>query len=71
MQAVKISEAPGFVKNPANKSVVNVDAEALEAYRRRRNEAQEFRTAISDINTLKQELFEIKMLLHSFIAKQG
>lgn len=71
MQAVKISEAPGFVKNQANKSVVNVDNEALAAYRNRRNEAQEFRAAISDINILKQELYEIKMLLHSFIAKQG
>ena len=56
-----------FVRDNVSKAVLNTDASALEQYKfskeQRMNEQNSLRQCISDVNTLKDDMKEIKNLL--------
>jgi hypothetical protein len=59
-----MSKEDNFVRQPGNDgSVVNTDKNALEAYKKRKNREKE-------INSLKEEISEIKLLLQQLITKE-
>ena len=64
---VKISDAPGYVKD--KQSVISTDREALDVYRRRRNREAEVTEGLSDINSLKQEVHDLKRLIYLVLEK--
>ena len=64
----KVKDAPGFVRGE-NSAILSTDTSSLTAYRKRRNQHNEMRTAICDINNMKIELDEIKSMLKTIIGK--
>jgi len=63
----KILPTDGFVRSPEIPgAIVNVDNSALEAYKLRR---QKEKTKLDEINSLKQEVADIKSLLTQLIEK--
>lgn len=56
-----------FVRDPQSNVLVNTDKLGLEAYKARREQARKVETISKDINTLKVEFEEIKILLRKLI----
>ena len=56
-----------FIRDNVSKAVLNTDASALEQYKfsreQRMNEQNSLRQCINDVNTLKDDMKEIKNLL--------
>ena len=56
-----------FVRDDTSKAVLNTDVSALEQYKfsrkQRMNEQNLLRQCVSDVNTLKDDMIEIKNLL--------
>ena len=67
-EQVKILPTDGFVRQKDNPgAIINVDKNGLQAYKLRR-EAEKRKE--SDINTLKNEMSEIKNLLTQLLEKK-
>jgi hypothetical protein len=71
MKYAKIKEAPNFVRDMSNQAILNNDNSALEAYRKKREKQQEFKTAVDDINNMKQDINELKTLMQRILEKIG
>jgi hypothetical protein len=67
----KIENEPGLVKEISSKAILFTDNSALEAYRARRKKAAETEAKLDEINTLKQDVAEIKDLLRQLIGSKG
>ena len=52
-------------------AVVNTDSEGLEAYKARRFSKDRMKELETDINSVKQELTDIKKMLQLLIANRG
>lgn len=60
------------IKRDKNSSaVINTDSKALAAYKARRASAKKLKELETDINTVKQELKEIKKMLQQIITNRG
>lgn len=60
------------IKRDSNSSaVINTDSKALAAYKARRESAKKLKELETDINTVKQELKEIKNMLQQIITNRG
>lgn len=81
MQLQKIKNVDGFEKDNTNSAVLSVDNRALHAYKEKRknkltmmneiNNLKKCHNEVSyDINSMKQELMEMKELLMNFISLQ-
>jgi|TARA_R110000868_G_scaffold60024_1_gene184046 hypothetical protein len=81
MQLQKIKDVDGFEKDSTNSAVLSVDNRALYAYKEKRknkltmmneiNNLKKCHNEVSyDINSMKQELMEMKELLMNFISLQ-
>ena len=64
----KVKDAPGFVRGE-NSAILSTDILSLTSYRKRRDQHNEMRTAVHDINNMKIELNEIKSMLKTIIGK--
>ena len=67
---VKIENEPAFAKDTISKAVINTDLSGLEAYRARRNRTAEMEAKLDEINTLKQDVAEIKDLLRQLLGSK-
>jgi hypothetical protein len=67
----KVKDAPGYVRDMQNNAVLNADVSALQAYKRKRNKQKEINDSISDINTMKQDINELKTLMQRILDKIG
>jgi len=69
----KVKNHPGLVRDSKTKAIVNVDSAAFEIYKSERNFRKEIKEKTyeveHDINTIKNELNEIKTILLQFIEK--
>jgi hypothetical protein len=69
----KVENNPSYVRDMYNKGLVNVDNNALDAYRRQRDHTNSQRAEISnmcdDINNIKQEMLDIKKMLVALLDK--
>ena len=67
MARLKVQGHTGFVRDSISKAVINTNKADYQEYMRRAKAREMQRDALSDaikeINSLKQELFEIKKLL--------
>lgn len=59
-----------FVRDPFSKALVNTDKAGLEAYKARREQTKKVEMISRDINTLKAEFEEIKLLLRQLIKNK-
>ena len=67
----KVKDAPGYVRDMQNNAVLNADVSALQAYKRKRDKQREINDSISDINTMKQDINELKTLMQRILDKIG
>lgn len=63
MDFAKVQGHDGLVRDMKTGAIINHDSSAIEARRKSKN----LTTAIEDINNLKEEISEIKALLHELI----
>jgi hypothetical protein len=70
-QIAKVKENPDLVRDLGNQAVLNTNIDALTAYRKRREKAKEIDQTIGDINTMKQEMSDLKSLMQRILDKIG
>ena len=67
MAKLRVEGHTGLVRDTNSNAIVNVNRTEFQVYmsrhKNRQKQGDELRGAIKEINTLKQELFEIKKLL--------
>jgi hypothetical protein len=71
MKLVKADNAPGFSRDPTNQAVLSTDISALQAYKAKKRRERQVDDALHDINTLKQEMSEIKGLILQLLEKKN
>ena len=70
-QFQKIENEPGLIKDTSSKAILYTDNFALNAYKARRKKAAEMEAKLEKINTLEQDVAEIKDLLRQLIGSKG
>ena len=60
MEKLKIKDAPGWVKDPTTKAVLNTDKSALEAHKENRKKNILINSMENDLNGVKTEIEELK-----------
>ena len=67
MSKLRVEGYSGLVRDTNSNAIVNVSKSEFQVYmsrhKNRQKQGDELRGAIKEINTLKQELFEIKRLI--------
>lgn len=71
MNHAKIKDTPGYVRDMSNQAVLNNDNSALDAYKKKREKQRELNSTISEINTMKQDINELKTLMQRLLEKIG
>lgn len=71
MTISKIKDNPGLIRDMKNQAVLNVDTNALQAYKIKREKQKEVSEAVSDINNMKQDINELKTLMQRILDKIG
>lgn len=73
MSKLRVEGFTGLVRDTSSNAIVNVNKTEFQLYmsryKTRQKQGDELRGAIKEINTLKQELFEIKRLIKEVIKK--
>ena len=73
MSKIRVAGFTGLVRDTNSNAIVNVNKSEYQIYisrhKARQEQGDELRGAIKEINTLKQELFEIKKLFKEVIKK--
>ena len=73
MSKLRVEGFSGLVRDTNSNAIVNVSRSEFQVYmsrhKNRQKQGDELRGAIKEINTLKQELFEIKRLIKEVIKK--
>ena len=64
----KVKENSNLVRNSFNRAILNTDIEGLKAYKVRKNKEQK---VTSEINTMKQDINELKTLMQRILDKIG
>ena len=64
----KVKDDPKLVRNSFNRAILNTDIEGLKAYKAQKNKEQ--RTT-SEINSMKQDINELKALMQRILDKIG
>ena len=74
-QYEKIEGSTSLIRDPSNRAILNTDIKEVEAYRSRRKLAlkkeQTMQGVIEDINSVKCELQDIKLLLSQLIENRS
>ena len=71
MTTAKIKDNPGLIRDMKNQAVLNVNTNALHAYKIKREKQKEIYEAVSDINNMKQDINELKTLMQRILDKIG
>lgn len=66
MKYLKVENEPNFVRESNSKGILNIDNQALMAYKKRKRATL---TLQNDVDTLKKEMSEIKALLVKLLDK--
>ena len=67
----KVKENPDLVRDLGNQAILNTNTDSLAAYKRRREKAKEIDQTIGDINTMKQDINDLKTLMQRILDKIG
>tara|TARA_Y100000004_G_scaffold195966_1_gene264503 strand:- start:201 stop:443 length:243 start_codon:yes stop_codon:yes gene_type:complete len=65
----KVEDALDLRRDSFSSGIINVDNNALEAYRKRKNQSRKIETLADDINNIKVEMQELKSLLIKMVEK--
>lgn len=68
---LKIETNTQLEKDSVSKAVLNTDKGALDAYKKQRNLLRKATSSVDEINSLKDEVAEIKSLLIQLINKSS
>jgi hypothetical protein len=71
MRYVKVKDDERFVKDTSNQAILNRDNAGLMSYKKKRESQKEITNAVSDINSMKQEMNDIKLLMQRILDKIG
>lgn len=71
MKIAKVKENPDLVRDMDNQAILNTNVSALEAYKKRRQKESEVSQSLNDINTMKQDINELKTLMQRILEKIG
>ena len=71
MKYAKVKENPELIRDMNSKAVLNTNMTALQGYKKRRAKQQEIDQTISDINTMKQDINDLKSLMQRILDKIG
>jgi len=67
MKYVKVKESPDLARGE-NGAILNINNVELDAYRKRKSQQKEIQKSIDDINSLKNEMYEIKTTLNAILG---
>jgi septal ring factor EnvC (AmiA/AmiB activator) len=67
MGLLKIKDHPDLVKDEKTKAILNTNEDALEAYKKRREQQRSVQNMCEEIDEIKNDINDIKVLLKQFI----
>ena len=74
-EEVKVEHHPDLIRNSYSKGITNVDSGAYENYmqaaRKRKTRTDEIAEHTNQINNIKQDVSEIKEMMHLLLSKQN
>ena len=74
-QRYHLDDTTKYVRDGHSKAIISTDVAGLSAYKARKNKDREqtnqLRQFENDINSVKQEMLEIKLLLQQVLQNQG
>ena len=65
------TENPGYVRDTDSMAVINTDIESFKNYKLMREEKLKVQKLTSEVDSLKQDLNQLKDLLNRVLEKQG
>ena len=68
---IRLEGEDKFVRNVSNRSLINTDINSLNEYKTKKANALKINTISEEINTLKNEMSEIKSLLQQLVTKSA
>lgn len=63
MNQIKVKDNPGLVRDSHSKAIINIDKEAYNEYKAKRNIQDKVLNLENDIKDIKQVLEDIKLLI--------
>jgi|688.fasta_scaffold08719_15 hypothetical protein len=74
-QRYHLDDTTKYVRDGHSKAIISTDVAGLSAYKARKNKVREqtnqLRQFENDINSVKQEMLDIKLLLQQILQNQG
>ena len=67
----KVKDNPDLVRDMGTQAILNTNIDSLTAYKKRKAKEREIDQAFDDINTMKQEMQDIKTLMQRILDKIG
>jgi hypothetical protein len=75
MQTIPLADTDKYVRDSNSKAILSTDFQALKMYKAKRNQhknmTRQFREFENDINSVKQEMQDIKSMLQQILSNQG
>jgi len=71
MKYAKVKENPDLIRDLTNQAILNTNIDALSAYKKRRQKEKEISDFTTEINTMKQDINELKTLMQRILEKIG
>lgn len=71
MTKIKLTDTNKYERDSHSKAILSNDHAALQAYKNRKKHTKQIESYGDDINTLKNEMIEIKEMLAQILQRQG
>lgn len=67
---LKVQDRNDLARDTRSQALLNIDNEGLNAYRARREKTRVMDSMIEEVNTMRQDINEIKQLLSKFLESK-
>lgn len=67
----KVKNHDDIVRDMNTKALISVDRAGLEAHKRKKIEQAKINNALEELNSMKQDIIDLKVLMHSILQKLG
>lgn len=67
---LKVQDRSDLARDTQSQALLNIDNEGLSAYRARREKARVMDSMVEEVNTMRQDINEIKQLLSRFLESK-
>ena len=68
---LKVKDTPYLVRQEESRAILNTDSSSLISYKSARMKRQSIDDAIADINNVKEELIEIKLMIAQLVENRS